>query len=154
RGAVGELDAALKALRAGGHTRCVLGLRDVLDDPATVRGEWRKAANDDAVREYYDAVWVYGDPAVYDVVSEYGFGPEVAAKLRYTGYLDKRRQPAGPVRKDGDPLTGLGLPPGRLVLCMVGGGQDGARLAEAFAHAALPPQTNALLVTGPFMPQE
>src|SRR5829696_2043547 len=37
RGAVGELEPALRALRACGRTRCVLGLRDVLDDAATVR---------------------------------------------------------------------------------------------------------------------
>src|SRR5207249_1916175 len=40
RGAVRELDPALRILRARGRTRCVLGLRDVLDDPAAVRREW------------------------------------------------------------------------------------------------------------------
>ena len=34
----------------------------------------------------------------------------------------------------------------------VGGGQDGVRLADAFTQAVLPPGTNALLLTGPFMP--
>jgi predicted glycosyltransferase len=35
---------------------------------------------------------------------------------------------------------------------MVGGGQDGERLAEAFAQAELPRGTNGVLITGPFMP--
>lgn len=39
-----------------------------------------------------------------------------------------------------------------MVLCVVGGGQDGARLAKAFADVQLPPHTNGVLVTGPFMP--
>jgi predicted glycosyltransferase len=48
----------------------------------------------------------------------------------------------------------LGLPPGRLVLCLVGGGSDGGRLAEAFAQAELPPETNGVILTGPQMPHE
>jgi len=90
RGAVGELDPTLAYLRARGRTRCVLGLLEVLDDPITVHHEWRPAANEEALRDYYDAVWVYGDPAVYDPVREYHFPPDVAAKVRYTGYLDQR----------------------------------------------------------------
>src|SRR5262249_45336345 len=92
RGAVNELEPALQSLRHQGRTRCVLGLRDVLDDPATVRREWSEAANDQAVRDHYHAVWVYGDPAVCDAVAEYAFPPEVAARVRYTGYLDQRRR--------------------------------------------------------------
>jgi predicted glycosyltransferase len=56
RGAVSELEPALAQLRARGDSRCVLGLRDVLDDPMTVQHEWRRAANEEAIREYYDAV--------------------------------------------------------------------------------------------------
>ncbi len=39
RGAMRELDGALQHLRLRGRTRCVLGLRDVLDTPHTVRRE-------------------------------------------------------------------------------------------------------------------
>src|SRR5207249_6165640 len=52
----------------------------------------------------------------------------------------------------GDPVAALGLPPGPLALCLVGSGQDGAQLAEAFAEAELPRDTNGVLVTGPCMP--
>jgi len=154
RGAVGELNPTLAYLRARGHTRCVLGLRDVLDDPTTVYHEWRRAANEDTIREYYDMVWVYGDPAVYNPVREYHFPPDVAAKVRYAGYLDQRLRLKFTETEGSDPLAALSLPPGRLVLCCVGGGQDGGRLAEAFAAAQLPPQTNGVLLTGPFMPRE
>jgi predicted glycosyltransferase len=157
RGAVNELDPALRSIRTDGRARCVLGLRDVLDEPAAVRREWCEAGGDDTVAACYDAVWVYGDPAVYDPVAEYGFGPEVAARVRYTGYLDRRRPP-GPAAPAGDTpteatarLTGL---PKRLVLCMVGGGQDGAALAEAFARADFPPGLTGVLLTGPCMPSE
>jgi predicted glycosyltransferase len=150
RGALGELDGALTGLRARGRARCVLGLREVLDDPEVVRREWAEEGNDDAVRAYYDAVWVYADPAVYDPIREYGFPTDLAAKVRYTGYFDQRTR----LRIAPAPAEGPDLPPGRLVLCMVGGGQDGAPLAEAFADAELPPDASAVLVTGPFMPPE
>jgi predicted glycosyltransferase len=111
RGAVGELGPALRALRARGRTRCVLGLRDVLDDPATVRREWAAAGNEEAIREHYQAVWVYGDPTVYDPVREYRFRPEVTAKVAYTGYLDPAaRTRAGPPATCGD---GRPTSPGR-----------------------------------------
>jgi len=116
RGAVRELDPVLEALRAGRRTRLVLGLRDVLDDPVALQGEWTLAQNEDAVRRYYDAVWVYGDPAVYDPVREYAFAPDVAAKVRYTGYLDQRARLRFGNRDGKDPVAALGLSPGRLAL--------------------------------------
>src|SRR5262249_59931396 len=75
RGAVNELDPALRSLRDSGGTRCVLGLRDVLDDPATVRREWSETANYQAVRDHYHAVWVYGDPAGSAPLAGYAFPP-------------------------------------------------------------------------------
>ena len=152
RGAVRELDPVLEALRAKRHTRLVLGLRDVLDDPAALQGEWRRAQNQDAVRRYYDAVWVYGDPADYDMVREYAFEPDIAAKVHYTGYLDRQSRPRRKTLDTSDPVAALGLAPGRLALCLVGGGQDGAELAEAFVNAELPPETNGVVLTGPYMP--
>jgi predicted glycosyltransferase len=152
RGAVRELDATLSSIAARGRTRVVLGLRDVLDDPGVVRAEWRRAANEQAIRDFYDAIWVYGDRRVCDPVHEYGFSREVAARVHYAGYLDQRDRLALANDADRALLGGLGFPPGRLVLGAVGGGQDGARLADAFTQAELPPETNALLLTGPFMP--
>jgi predicted glycosyltransferase len=152
RGAMNELDPSLENLRAGGLTRCVLGLRDVLDDPETVRHEWREAANEEVIHDYYDAVWVYGDPTVYDPVSEYALAPETAAKVRYTGYLDYHRQAQASCPADAELLAPLLQSAEPIVLCMVGGGQDGADLADAFAQAVLPPATRGVLLTGPFMP--
>jgi predicted glycosyltransferase len=45
------------------------------------------------------------------------------------------------------------MPAGRLAVCVVGGGQDGGALAEAFAEAERPKDMNGLIVTGPFMPE-
>jgi predicted glycosyltransferase len=152
RGALRELEPALEMLRARGRTRCVLGLRDVLDDPATIRREWVEGSLAEAVRAYYDAVWVYGDPAVYDQEREYGYPADVAAKLRYTGYLARPCRTQFSEIERADLLSLIPGPPQRLFLCLLGGGQDGGALAEAFAHVDFPAGTRGAVLTGPFMP--
>jgi predicted glycosyltransferase len=37
---------------------------------------------------------------------------------------------------------------------MVGGGQDGGDVAEAFARSQLPPDTYGVIITGPMMPSQ
>lgn len=145
RGALGELDPALQHLRRLGQTRCVLGLRDILDDAAHVRAEWKRAANFSAVRRYYDAIWVYGDQEIADVAEEYGFPKDIGQRIRYTGYLDQR------VRGG---ISGCGASPvlgPDTVICLLGGGQDGVGLGESFARAPMRQPLRRLLVTGPMM---
>ncbi len=154
RGVQGELDRALCRLRDQGRTALVLGLRDILDDPATVEREWRSTASEEAVRDFYDAIWVYGDPAVYDPVVEYSFSKTAAAKVRYTGYPDQRKRSRYASEGAGDPIEHLLSAQGELILCMVGGGQDGDQLAEAFSQVEFAPGTFGVLVTGPFMPAD
>jgi len=154
RGVANELDATLESLRRNGRTCCVLGLRDILDDPSTVYREWRRSANDEAIRDYYDAVWVYGDPVVYDTVREYRFSNDVAEKTRYVGYLNQSQRSDLRSSDSASLLSELDFPPGQLVLCALGGGQDGVRLAEAFVDVDLPPDMNGVLLTGPFIPRE
>jgi predicted glycosyltransferase len=154
RGVGRELDPVLEMLRSNGHTKCVLGLRDVLDDPAVVYREWMCAGNTEAIRDFYDAVWVYGDPAVYDLVREYGFPRDVASKVRFVGYLDQRCRLEENEWKNRNAFDELGLPPGRLVACLLGGGQDGVHVAEEFLEVEYPENTNAVLVTGPLMDRD
>jgi len=142
-----ELLPALRALRRGFSTRMVLGLREILDDPATTVREWKSMGTSGAIADYYDAVWVYGDQQVYDPVVEYDLPPDVVDKIVYTGYLSAGR--------------GAGTRPGRAstappserpyVLCMVGGGQDGYALARAFVSSAMPDGHVGIVLSGPFM---
>src|SRR5437870_3977715 len=151
-GVAGELTRTLARLRKGGNTRCVLGLRDVLQDAETVRRDWSERAHMDAIRDYYDAIWVYGDPSIYDPVREYDLPDYAAAKVRYTGYLDQR--PRLELAEAQTAALLASLPPGKVALCVVGGGHDGGALAEAFVEADFPPDTTAVMVTGPLMPWE
>jgi predicted glycosyltransferase len=147
-GVAGELTDTLEMFRSSaGSTHIVLGLRDVLDDPKVVRREWRAQGSEEAIDRFYDSVWIYGDRNVYDAIEEYGFAPDVAARVRFTGYL---RRSAGPIGLDlSEAVTRK-----RSVICLVGGGEDGGPLALAFAGANLPDETDGLIVTGPFMPAD
>src|SRR3954471_13391634 len=130
-----ELGESLGVLRDMG-TRLVLGLREVLDDPAVVRAEWNRSGAIGVLRRSYDAIWVYGDPRVFDPAVEYDMPADLRERVRYSGYLD-RRAGAAPARAElAARRRELRLPDGGLALCVLGGGEDGHRLAEAFARAA------------------
>ena len=148
-GAAGELIPALMQLQKRGRTRCVLGVRDVLYDAETVRRVWATPDNLAAIQDWYDAVWIYGDPTIYHAVREYHLPPGIAAKTRYTGYIDQRPRLQTVRYSPDSPLDRV--PPGGFVLCVVGGGHDGAALVEAFSRAELPPGMSGVVVNGPLM---
>ena len=154
RGAQSELDSTLQYLRASNcGTRVVLGLRDVIDSPSTVRKQWLRQRNFEAIREFYDAVWVYGDPAVYSLIDDCEFGEDIRSKTVYTGFLDQSlRLNSQAARPSCD--TVLGDDPRPYVLCAVGGGKDGSALCEAFSGATLPAGHRAILVTGSQMAKD
>jgi predicted glycosyltransferase len=154
RGAGGELDQSLEELHAEVGTRFVLGLRDILDDPKTVRQEWRESRAEDAIHLFYDAVWIYGDSRVFDPPAEYQFSAELAAKVTYSGYLARKEPASLAPLNDTSLLPGLMEPVHELILCLVGGGQDGSQLAETFAETKFPAGTTGVILAGPFMPQQ
>jgi predicted glycosyltransferase len=135
-GAQNELEPALRWLvRRPGTTR-VLGLRDVLDDRSSVRMQWLRDRNVEAVNAFYTDVWVYGDPRVHDPVADSGLSGAIRARVAHTGYL---LRPLPPVSA---PISAP------YILCTVGGGRDGAALLEAFVAAPLPAGLRAVVVTG------
>lgn len=154
RGVGNELDETLAFLRTRSETAVVLGLRDILDDPATVQAEWSARANYEWIRNCYDQVWVYGDQCFFDPIVEYSWNDELASKIFFTGYLDRRESCS--IDYEGNALTRsiqrIQSRGARVVLCMVGGGQDGALLADTFSRVELPAHHYAVLLTGPFMP--
>lgn len=135
-GAQGELEPALRWMRKEPAIACVLGLRDVLDDRQSVRAQWTRDRNVEAVNAFYGHVWVYGDPRVCDPVADCGLSALIRTEVSHTGYL---LRPAPPVTPEG------GAP---YVLCTVGGGRDGVELLEAFVAAPLPSGLRGIVVTG------
>ena len=139
-GAHGELRAALAVLRAAGG-RAVLGLRDILDEPATVRAEWQAAGVLDAIAQDYDRVLVYGNRSVLDPAEVYGMTAPVRRMVRYCGYVANTPPP-----HDGTPLC---APQGRpVVLATAGGGEDGYLLLQAFVDASRDAPWHPVVVSG------
>jgi predicted glycosyltransferase len=151
-GVGGELTGCLGLLEAMG-TRLVLGLREVLDEPERVHAEWESQDALAVLRRHYAAIWVYGDSHVFDPVAEYGLPDDIAAMVRHSGYIDRLAGSRPTPMQAAARRHELELPDGPLALCLLGGGEDGYRLADAFARSALPAGTTGLIVTGPFMPE-
>ena len=147
RGAQFELGPTLKALKQSGRTRIVLGLRDIIDRPSVMRQQWLRQRNFEALHDYYDDIWVYGDPAFYPTADEYGLGAELSARVTYTGYLDQRARVSADA-PGADPLQVTCGDTRPFVLCQVGGGRDGAALCAAFAAAPMPAGHQGILITG------
>lgn len=148
RGVRGELERPLRRTRHENGTGAVLGVRDILDGACATRREWLHTRAEAAIAELYDEVWVYGDRRLFDAPAEYQWPAGTASKVTYTGYLARGRTEllATPTRVHRDPI-----PAGPYVLCLVGGGQDGAELARAFAAATFPDGHAGVLITGPYL---
>ncbi len=151
QGICNELLRTLRILKRRLSTRCILGLRDILDEPNIARVEWDKSNNDQIIANYFDEVWVYGDPKLYDCRSEYGFCASTNDRIRFVGYLDQSHR-LSTVHAHRDSLSPLPTKP--YALCVVGGGQDGFALAHQFVQATLPAGWQGIVITGPFMPSE
>ena len=153
RGALAELDTVLPTMRARG-THIVLGLRDIIDTPEAVARQWERQKNADILRRCFDAVWIYGDPRVYDTISAYGLDRLESIEVTPVGYLDpnqrwEAKSDTGGTASDGTVADTSDAP---YALCMMGGGQDGLAVAEAFARAPLPSGWRGIILTGAMMP--
>lgn len=145
----GEVEETLKFLKSKG-TRLVLGLRDVLDDPALLVPEWKRKNALPALQELYDDIWVFGVEQLYNPLKELNLPADVKRKISYTGYLPRT------VSAGAEPtiLEEMQEP---YVLITVGGGGDGEVLTDWVLRAfesKNPPPLNALFVLGPFMPPD
>ncbi len=67
--------------------RTVIGLRDIIDDPAVVKATWRSQGIYQLLQEFYDHIVVYGDQDFYDPVVSYGFPAAVADRTCFVGHV-------------------------------------------------------------------
>ncbi len=145
----GEVESTLALMRRRG-TPCVLGLRDVMDEPGLLAPEWARKHAVPALVKYYDDIWVYGLPQICDPLEGIELPASVRQKMTYTGYL-RRNLPSAGSQARLEKITGDYL------LITVGGGGDGEAIIDWVLSAyetdrgqPLP----ALLVLGPFMSGE
>jgi predicted glycosyltransferase len=147
----GEVKNTLVMLKRRG-TPLVLGLRDVMDEPAQLAPEWERKKALPAVRDLYDAIWVYGLPQLWDPLDGLDLPPSVTRKLTYTGYL-QRSIPHTLIPRNPN-LDGLTEP---YLLVTPGGGGDGEELVDWVLSAYesnLGVPHPAMIVLGPFMAPE
>jgi predicted glycosyltransferase len=142
-----ELRPALETLLAAGG-RAALGLRDVLDHPATVRREWRASSLIATAQEYFERLLVYGDRSVVDFVQEYRLPAPLAVRARYCGYV-VHPQATRTLAVDALPSFATRLTHRPTVLATAGGGEDGWALLETFVQSAAGAPWYGVVVTGP-----
>jgi predicted glycosyltransferase len=125
-------------------TLTVLGLRDVMDDPARIRRNWREGGISPAIEDFYDTILVYGPREIYDPLPEYGLSDATLRRCHYVGYVGRASTL--------DETSDLEFEPG-YVLVTAGGGGDGFHLLKNYLESLRGPEPTfeSLVVTGPMM---
>jgi predicted glycosyltransferase len=146
----GEVLPALEYLRGRG-CRLVLGIRDILDEPAMLVPEWERKGATEALIRYYDEVWVYGLKDVHRPLAAFELPPKVEERITYTGYLRRDVPKTSTVQR----YPKITKQP--FILVTAGGGGDGNDLIDwvISAYEAVPNlEMPALIVFGPFFNQD
>jgi predicted glycosyltransferase len=154
-GPLGELEVILRenaeARAMGRGAITLLGLRDILDDPAIVREEWTARGTVEAIDHYYDRVLVYGMQDLYDLGAEYKLPPAVTAKTSYLGYIDPRE------RDQLERWTATQHGHTQKIVVTAGGGEDGFQIFSTYLRAArhleVQHSIESTLVLGPDFPE-
>ncbi len=144
-GVSNELQPVLDVIkRRTNAPKLVLLLRDILDDAASTSDIWQRNGYHNAIENFYDAVLVVGDPAVYDLGREYQFPESTRQRMRYCGYISKPVAQAPAVCR-AEPL----------VLVTPGGGEDGASLVQTYIRSLDHARHNfsSIMFLGPEMPE-
>src|SRR5919198_2870584 len=154
-GANRELIPALRLIRSLDYpTRVVLGVRDIIDDPAVTCALWEREGFYDTLRRYYDNVLIYGSPDVFATAAQYGIDRVLPGHVRYCGYVCNM----DPVKDQRQVRAKLEIGDEPIIVVMAGGGADAFRLMQTYLDAvplvngAI--QATTVMVTGPFMPEE
>lgn len=146
----GEVVPALDYLQAVG-CRLVLGIRDVMDEPALLVPEWERKGAKEALIRYYDEIWVYGLKDVYQPLKAFDLPASVKKRITYTGYL-RREMPPTPSLTKYPKITKQPF-----ILVTTGGGGDGDDLIDWVISAYEADSTleqPALIVFGPFIDRD
>jgi len=136
-------------------TRSILGLRDIMDDAASVKKDWQEKRVYQHLEDLYSEIWIYGIQEFYDPIAEYEISETISRKMHFTGYIPRKipgKDSVRHIKKE------IGLKKDeRLVVVTTGGGGDGYKVMDTYLTALesrgqkLP--FKSVLITGPFMPK-
>ena len=150
-GVWGELLPSLEMLKKRGDApTIVLGLRDILDAPEVTRTLWERDGTYEAIRRYYDEIFIYGHKEIFDTAAHYGLDGEFAPKLRYVGYVCEPE----PYKSQGEMRSELQVE-NKLLLVTGGGGADAFPMMlgcmKALKLLGAKSGLEAIFITGPLM---
>jgi len=152
-GMKGEMKPALEWLRTERPgTTTILGLRDIVDAPDTVREQWTSQGMYDLLRTHYDRILVYGSREIFDPMSAYAFPPDLCDKTHFCNYLPERAASRAPARRHVQ-----GTKP--LVVVTIGGGDGAADTVilpylDMLESRDLSSRVDTVILGGPFMPED
>ncbi len=150
-GMKGEMLPALEWLGKNSPCIKIMGLRDIIDDPVTVRETWHKQGIYRVLEQLYDHIMVYGSEDVFDPVTAYGFTPALEAKTIFCNYIQER--PGEEPRSESEAEETRAKP---LVVVTIGGG-DGAgeevigSYLEMLRDFQSDVNFDSIILTGPFL---
>ena len=163
-GVGGELKPALQMIRERGlPTRTVLGLRDILDEPAIIKKRWHQQGFYKTIAECYDRVFIYGEEDIWPSARHYSIDDALPGGVEYVGFVctaaGNGRQTQG---RAVSPKSMDGLAhwqPGEKIIVATGGGGHDAFPMLSDTVAALrsideKPGHRAIVIAGPLMPSE
>jgi predicted glycosyltransferase len=129
------------------NTRCILGLRDIMDAPELLKKEWQQKNALPLLENNYDELWVYGPQEMGDPLKGLPVQQQVKDKTLYTGYLPRQL----PEQTDTETIS---FPDRPYILVTPGGGGDGIEMIDWVlrAYESCTELMPALFVLGPFMP--
>lgn len=138
------------------QTKSVLGLRDILDEPAVICNDWKEKGVYPSLARLYDELWIYGEQKIYDPVVLYQLPAEIHDRVVFTGYIARTPLPSdvrNQIRKQFRIMKD-----DVFILVTTGGGGDGGEVIDHFIdmHHYFPTSLpfKSLIVTGPFMPKQ
>ena len=147
-GAMDELRPILETLRKRPNVRAVLGLRDVLDEPARTRALWSEHSIGQLIAEAYDHVLVYGDEGFFPSIEAYGLAALKPGNVTSCGIVTAV-QPCRRLIQNRKPEH---------VLVSGGGGRDAfPMISAAVAAMGILPERKRprmTVITGPLMDLE
>ncbi len=137
-------------------TRSILGLRDILDDSAVIRRDWRAKNVYSYLEKLYDEIWIYGNKEIYDPIEMYRMQESLHDRIKFTGYIPRKQ--LGQKKKVSVRKRYRILDDDKFILITTGGGGDGAEVLEHYIamHDYYPTSLpfKSIIITGPFMPKK
>ncbi|BAC89005.1 glycosyltransferase family protein [Gloeobacter violaceus] len=141
-----ELVPLLEAARAGGRTKVICSLRDIVVTKQDQAKHEQKVCQ--LMNRYFDLLLVHGDPRFQPLEETFSRVADLTCPVHYTGYVVQQPPPAPPAA----------LPAGPLIVTSIGGGRFGHELiastigASGILQDRLPHRF--AIFCGPFMPEE